>query len=82
LISQTEKENFINNFKLIFAPSFQNQFIDIINKLKNERFISNDDEAIFYYSNIENFLKNLVINNIRPNDRICTKKQIFDKLNN
>jgi hypothetical protein len=65
---------------LIFAPSFQNQFLDIINKLKNERFISNDDEAIFYYSNIENFLKNLVINNTSPNDRKCTKKQIFEKL--
>ncbi len=76
------KNGFINKFILDFAPEFQEQFNNVIVKLQTIRNISNFDEAVFYYSNITDFLRKLVINHTNPNDRKCSRKQIFDYISN
>jgi hypothetical protein len=76
--TEQEKQGFINNFILDFAPTFQNQFDEVIKKLKEEELGSNSEEVIFYYANITDFLRKLVINNPDSKNRSCTKKEIFD----
>lgn len=83
--TKQEKEDFVKNFYLDFSPEFQTQFNSVISKLKKRSFIGNsDEEAIFYYANISNFLCKLIVKN--PNEEIqkrsCTQKEIFDFLRN
>jgi len=83
--TKEEKEQFIENFELDLSSDFAQQFELVISKLKTENFIGNsDEEAFFYYANIANYLRKLVVNN--PPDQIenrtCTKEEIFDFLKN
>lgn len=79
----TEREEFVEKFCLDFAPVFQEQFKQVISKLQEQQFISNSvDEAVFYYANITDFLRKLVVNSIETTDRTCTKKQVFDYIRN
>src|SRR6185369_7948596 len=77
-----EKEDFIEKFILIFAPTFQNQFIQVIAKLQEKNLGSSFDEAVFYYSNIADFLRKLVAMNPEVDQRVCTQKQIIDYIKN
>ena len=83
--TEQEKTNFVNNFYLDFSPEFQTQFNDVISKLKEQKFIGNtDEEAIFFYANISDYLYKLVTNNqvAEIQNRTCTQKEIFDYLKN
>lgn len=82
--SKKEKNDFVKNFILDFSPTFQTQFEQVIQKLKEEAFVGNsDDEAVFFYSNIADYIRKLVVNNPQKNikNRTCTKKEIFKFLN-
>lgn len=77
------KNKFVENFYLDFAPDYAEQFYDVISKIKALNFVgSKDDEAIFYYANIANFLRKLVINYKKEDSekRSCTRKQVFEHL--
>jgi len=81
--SESVKIKFVENFRLVYSPTFQEQFIKAIALLKSQTFIGDsDDEAIFYYANVANFLRKLVIENTDPNSRKCTKNQLLEYLNN
>jgi hypothetical protein len=76
-----DKESFISKFFLDFAPDFQTQFLEVIQKLKNKFNLNNDDEAIFYYSIICHFLQNLIVSNKEKKDRECTQKTLLEYVN-
>lgn len=77
------KIEFLENFKLVFAPTFQSQFEEIIQRFKSLPFIWNNyDEAVFYYSNVVYFLNTLVTWTLIPWNRFCTRNQIFTFLKN
>lgn len=68
---------FVNNFKIIFAPDFDSQFDLILNELEKIGSISKDT-AVFYYSNIIYYLNRIVLSNTRKENRKCTKKELLD----
>jgi hypothetical protein len=79
--SESDKADFVKNFRLVFSPDFQEQFMKVISILKSLSFVGNsDDEAIFYYANIATFLRKLVVESSRTSDRKCTKNQLLDYL--
>ena len=77
------KNNFISQFTLDFAVDFQTHFSNAITLIKNcfGKDMS-DDEAVFYYSNIQYFAQNLVINNQNKTDRKCMKKDVINNIKN
>lgn len=80
-----EKQDFVTSFYLDFSPEFQTQFNTIISKLQECNFIGRtDEEAIFYYANISDYLYKLVVNNPTENlqNRSCTQKEVFAYLKN
>lgn len=82
-IDEKLKTEFIKKFCICYAKKYQEQFNQIIEILQEKEFIgSSYDEAIFYYSNMTNFLRKLVIQTIEPTKRICSRKQIINYLKN
>jgi hypothetical protein len=82
-IDEKLKNEFIKNFCISYAKEYEEQFNQVIKILQEEDFIGNSyDEAIFYYSNITNFLRKLVIQTTEPTERICSRKQILNHLRN
>ncbi|MBI4977320.1 MAG: hypothetical protein HZC28_07560 [Spirochaetes bacterium] len=78
-IDTNVRSSFIAKFKLIFATTYDNQFQQILIKLKTYSFVGEgDDVAIFYYSNMVDYLKRIIINNTDPKKRKCTKKQLLN----
>jgi hypothetical protein len=77
------KNSFISQFTLDFVVDFQTHFSYAITLIKNcfGKGMS-DDEAVFYYSNIQYFAQNLVINNQNKTDRKCMKKDIINNIKN
>jgi hypothetical protein len=83
-ISDSEKNSFIEQFRLDFSPTFQEQFNQILNKLKADYKFKNDDEAILHYAWIEDFLRKLVLKYKKENSiqRSCTRKEVVELLQN
>lgn len=80
-IKEPVKSKFIKNFTLDFSPTFQNQFLNVLELIKKLPFVGNsNDEAILYYSQIINILTFLIINNKDPLKRQISQKQLFLKL--
>jgi hypothetical protein len=73
-----QKKDFLKKFNIVFAPSFQTQFEAVISEIKNLSFCNTDDEAVFYYSNITDFLRKLVVKNPIVKNRKCTRKEILN----
>ena len=73
-----DRKSFIKKFNLIFAPNFQSQFEDVISKIRNLSFCHSDDEAIFYYSNIADYFRKLVVNNLKAINRNCSRRDILN----
>jgi len=83
--TEQERIDFVNNFYLDFSPEFQVQFNDVILKLKEQSFIGNtDEETIFFYANISDYLYKLVTNSqsTKIQNRTCTQREIFNYLKN
>ena len=72
-----QKNNFLKNFQIVFAPNFQLQFETVISKIKNLSFCDSEDEAVFYYSNIADYLRKLVVKNPIVKNRKCSRKEIL-----
>ncbi|MBD3362260.1 hypothetical protein GF362_00900 [Candidatus Dojkabacteria bacterium] len=78
--SKKIKNDFIKKFVLDFAPDFQQQFQQVIRKLQDEELglASNTDEAIFYYSNIVDYIRKKITKTINPEDRVINRKELMD----
>ena len=73
-----EKSDFIECFLLVFSPTFQEQFNEVIVKLQEHGLGQTFDESIFYYSNITDYLRKLVVSNTQKDKRRCTRKQLIN----
>ncbi|MBU6196130.1 MAG: hypothetical protein KGO93_01020 [Cyanobacteria bacterium REEB446] len=73
-----DKNSFLENFKLDFSPSFQEQFDKVIEKINSTFGSSNQKEAMFYYSQIDYQIRKIILNNPNPQSRKCNKKEIIE----
>ncbi len=73
-----DKNSFLENFKLDFSPSFQEQFDEVIKKIGTLFNSSNHEESIFYYSQIDYQIRKIILNNPNPQSRKCNKKEIIE----
>jgi hypothetical protein len=73
-----DKNSFLENFKLDFSPSFQEQFDEVIRKIERLFGSSNHEESIFYYSQIDYQITKIILNNPNPQSRKCNKKEIIE----
>jgi len=82
-ITDNLKNEFISKFKLYFAPEYDSQFTKVIQKIEEHKICNGSKEvAIFFYANISEYLKNIVIIQKNPKMRYCTQKEIWDFLTN
>ncbi len=78
--SATEKAAFVKKFTLIYANDFENQYTEVINKIKAE-YSKTIEEAEIYYSVISSYILEIVINNPPSNSALrVTTKDAIDKL--
>jgi hypothetical protein len=78
----TLKNEFLAKFKLCFSEDFQSQFLSVLNKLQDLDYCNSKEEAIYYYSILEDYLRKKVVNH-PPADmanRKVTKKEILEYL--
>lgn len=82
--NSSDKEQFLTKFKLCFSEDFQSQFLGVLSKLQEESFCNSKDEAIYYYSILEDYLRKKVVNNPPENmdNRKVTKNELFGHLYN
>lgn len=76
------KEQFLTKFKLCFSEDFQTQFLDVLSKLQGLGYCNTKEEAIYYYSILEDYLRKKVVNH-PPADmanRKVTKNEILEYL--
>jgi hypothetical protein len=81
--TKVQKTGFVKKFKLDLSSTFAQQFETVISKIRELDFVGDSyNEAIFYYSNISNYLRKLVINNPLKNQggRTCTKDEVIGYL--
>ncbi len=73
------KKIFLDNFILVFSPTFQKQFEGVISEIK-KLFVCSGDEAVFYYSNLIGYLEKVVISGQVGDERCCTKREITEHI--
>ncbi len=73
------KKIFLDNFILVFSPTFQKQFENVISEIQ-ELIPCSEDEAVFYYSNFIGYLEKVVISEQIGDKRCCTKKEITEHI--
>lgn len=73
------KNEFIQDFKLIFTKKYYEQLIEVIRKIKDV-FDCSEDEALIYYPLIYKYVEEKVTSNPpgQEEKRICTKKELID----
>lgn len=78
-ITEAEKKDFLNKFKIVFATEYDSHFDAVISSINNTFNDSskNQEPSLIYYSLIANYLKNIVINEISPANRFCTKEMLL-----
>lgn len=78
--SSEEKEQFLASFYLISAPEFQEQFDSVIEQIQEFDFCKSYDEAIFYYSNVVDYIRKKIVFNRGDSIiyRTCTKNEIVN----
>lgn len=81
-VSDSDKDRFLTNFELIFAPSYDDQFEVALGQLARLFPNASETELTSYYSQIIYYLQRLVISNVIPEKRTCTKQDIMSELNN
>lgn len=82
--STSIKNNFLTKFKLCFSEDFQTQFLSVLTKLQDLSYCNSKEEAIYYYSILEDYLRKKVVNH-PPSDmanRKVTKREILEYLGN
>jgi len=77
------KDSFFEKFELVNAPEFQDQYLSAIDLILKFDCCNCYEEAVFYYSNIVNYLRKLVVLNpiSKLNLRTCSKKEIINFIN-
>ena len=60
-----------------FSKSFQDQFIQAVEIIKENASCFNFDEALVHYGSIASHLRKIVTNNLDIKDRTCTKSEIL-----
>lgn len=78
-ITEAEKKDFLNRFKIVFATEYDSHFDAVISSINNTFNDSskNQEPSLIYYSLIANYLKNIVLNEINPANRFCTKEMLL-----
>jgi hypothetical protein len=78
------KEQFLTKFRLCFSEDFQTQFTNVLSKLKDLKYCTSNEEAIYYYSILEDYLRKKVVNHppIDMANRKVTKNEILGYLGN
>lgn len=82
--SSSIKNQFLTKFKLCFSEDFQTQFLSVLTKLQVLNYCNSREEAIYYYSIMEDYLRKKVVNH-PPSDmsnRKVTKNEILEYLGN
>jgi hypothetical protein len=76
----TDKADFISRFTLIYADDFENQYKEVIQRIKSA-YSKTDEEAEIYYSVISSHLLDIVTNNPPTvNSKRKTSKSEIDKI--
>jgi len=76
----TDKADFISRFNLIYADDFENQYKEVIQRIKSA-YSKTDEEAEIYYSVISSHLLDIVTNNPPSvNSKRKTSKSEIDKI--
>lgn len=76
----TDKADFISRFNLIYADDFENQYKEVIQRIKSS-YSKTDEEAEIYYSVISSHLLDIVTNNPPSvNSKRKTSKSEIDKI--
>lgn len=76
------KNDFRSKFELHFSKTFQEQFVQAVEAIKDVSNCSNFDEALIFYGNIANHLRKIVVNNVTIKNRTCTKSEILELITN
>lgn len=79
--NQTEKQSFLNHFKIVYAPDFKKQFKEVIEQIKIQ-YACREDLAICHHAIMVNHLERLVLK-YKADDaaqRSCIKKDFDDLL--
>lgn len=63
----------------IYAPSFDDQYLDIIDKIKNNLNVSDVEAELYHYNSALKLVKNLSIKQTRK-ERTITKKDFINKI--
>lgn len=58
--TQSDKRDFINNFTLIFSENFEKQFKSLINRIKSDFDLKNEEQAIEYHARFRAYLLEIV----------------------
>lgn len=77
LFTETNKNLFLNNFEIIFAPDFIKQFRELVAEIKESFKLKSDEEAVSYHALLQQGLINLAIRK-RTQDRKIDKKKISE----
>src|SRR5690606_147762 len=78
--SVSDKTDFVKCFTLIYADDFENQYKEVIQKIKSA-YSKTDEEAEIYYSVISSHLLDIVTNNPPSvNSKRKTSKSEIDKI--
>ena len=78
----SDKSAFTKKFQLRFAPTFQDQFHDVLKKIQECDFCNDQDEAVLYYSNIVAHITGIITSNTDPAQRKSTKAEIISLIEN
>lgn len=78
--TSADKADFVTRFTIIYAEDFENQYKDVIQKIK-AAYSKTDEEAEIYYSVISSYLLDIVTNNPPAlNSKRKTSKSEIDKV--
>ena len=76
------KNLFLDNFFLVFSSTFQDQFNTVITKVSDLFGCNDNAEVIFYYANIADQIRKIIILNPKKENRVCTRKQVVNAVRN
>lgn len=81
-IPTSVKNSFTANFQLIFAPNHSTQFDRALQLISEQNFCASSSDSSFYYCYLADHLRRLVISNVNPDLRVCTRRDLNASLTN
>jgi hypothetical protein len=75
--STTVKKKFIASFQVIFSPTFQDQFNQVLVQLKGISAGMTEEESLYHYASAAHYIQSKVTQNKDSSQRVITKKEII-----